>query len=327
MNPEARELQEEILDEFHQSLVAAYCMFENPFHHRASDPHRCIGGPLTHLPRADAAAMMARRYYFGSLGREEDVHDLLEREDGAKRVRSILRKGRLDVGLCNFKSYEMLPSGDFAALSYSLQVEPPAGVQVPKGSFCVREAVVQSLNGKGVDRYAEKNLKAAPWTNEGCVYWYSLPVSRGLKFGTANDLVWSGGKQKIYRSRDQEGWRVDSRKYTNQLALMFALAVIRPSLWTLASDAGAGGLDFGTDREYVKSILYARTLPVSASGRKRPLLHLVDSHKRRLKNGTEIDIDEHLRGVKEVTLGDSVVRIKPPQEVEDRIADRKALKA
>jgi hypothetical protein len=63
-----------------------------------------------------------------------------------------------------------------------------------------------------------------------------------------------------------------------------------------------GLLEFGVDQEKVKSILYARELPVTIEGRKRPILHWVTSHKRRIKEGIEIDIEKHLRGINKFSM-------------------------
>lgn len=53
----------------------------------------------------------------------------------------------------------------------------------------------------------------------------------------------------------------------------------------------------GLDPEHIKSLFYARKLPVTETGRKRPILHWVRAHKRRIKEGVEIDISRHLRGI------------------------------
>ena len=62
-------------------------------------------------------------------------------------------------------------------------------------------------------------------------------------------------------------------------------------------------LQLGVDAEQVKSLFYARSLPVTESGRKRPILHWVRSHKRRLQDGIDIDISKHLRGIERFEMG------------------------
>ncbi len=73
-------------------------------------------------------------------------------------------------------------------------------------------------------------------------------------------------------------------------------------LWRIkTSENLAGTIDtpivIGCDGEQVKSLFYARSLPITASGRKRPILHWVAAHKRRMKEGIEIDVQKHLRGI------------------------------
>lgn len=54
---------------------------------------------------------------------------------------------------------------------------------------------------------------------------------------------------------------------------------------------------FSIDVEYIKSLFYARSVPLTATGRLRPILHWVTAHKRRMKEGIDIDIRKHLRGI------------------------------
>lgn len=56
-------------------------------------------------------------------------------------------------------------------------------------------------------------------------------------------------------------------------------------------------LTLGVGEEHVKSLFYARNLPVTETGRKRPILHWVRAHARRIAEGTDIDVARHLRGI------------------------------
>lgn len=71
-------------------------------------------------------------------------------------------------------------------------------------------------------------------------------------------------------------------------------------------------LQLGVDAEQVKSLFYARSLPVTETGRKRPILHWVRSHKRRLQDGIDVDIAKHLRGVEAFDMGGFSFRITQP---------------
>lgn len=70
--------------------------------------------------------------------------------------------------------------------------------------------------------------------------------------------------------------------------------------------------EIGMDKEQIKSVFYARSLPITKSGRLKPILHLVKAHKRRIKEGADVDINRHIRGIDSVKIGDLVFSIRPP---------------
>lgn len=80
----------------------------------------------------------------------------------------------------------------------------------------------------------------------------------------------------------------------------------------------------GAYAENVKSLLYARSLPLTPSGRKRPILHLVSAHRRRMQSGTEIDISEFLRGTREIEMDGVKYKVDAPQRKIDEILAAKA---
>ena len=82
--------------------------------------------------------------------------------------------------------------------------------------------------------------------------------------------------------------------------------------WTITAQEKDARAHLGCMREEIKSLLYARSLPMSETGRKRPILHLVESHKRRIRNGTDIDVTAFLRGQQTVEFGGTVFHIKAP---------------
>lgn len=73
----------------------------------------------------------------------------------------------------------------------------------------------------------------------------------------------------------------------------------RKYLWNVTANEGYAKATFGVYPEEVKSLFYAREMPMTATGRKRPILHWVASHQRRIKEGIDIDIEKHLRGINE----------------------------
>jgi len=74
-------------------------------------------------------------------------------------------------------------------------------------------------------------------------------------------------------------------------------------------------INFGIEAEHIKSLLYARKAPLTPSGRKRPILHWVQQHKRRLEKGIDINIDKYLRGITDFPMGDLNFSITNPHKI------------
>ena len=73
-------------------------------------------------------------------------------------------------------------------------------------------------------------------------------------------------------------------------------------------------LRLGLSVEHIKSLFYARKMPLTETGRKRPILHWVRAHQRRLKDGIDIDIRPHLRGIIELEMDSLRFRITQPDK-------------
>ena len=73
-------------------------------------------------------------------------------------------------------------------------------------------------------------------------------------------------------------------------------------------------VDFGVEQEMVKSLVFARDTPITPTGRKRPILHWVQQHKRRIASGIDVDVTRHLRGITEFEMGDLHFEITSPQK-------------
>lgn len=86
-------------------------------------------------------------------------------------------------------------------------------------------------------------------------------------------------------------------------------------VWTIEAQESEAKCTVGVDREQVKSLLYARSLPLTATGRKRPILHLVAAHTRRLKEGIDIEIGDFLRGVKKVEMNGTIFTVNAPEQL------------
>jgi hypothetical protein len=91
--------------------------------------------------------------------------------------------------------------------------------------------------------------------------------------------------------------------------------------WTITAKEADAKVHLGCMKEEIKSLLYARELPMTATGRKRPVLHLVEAHKRRIKAGTDINIDSFLRGVQTVEIGGTQFTINPPRNIQPVVSE------
>lgn len=90
--------------------------------------------------------------------------------------------------------------------------------------------------------------------------------------------------------------------------------------WTITAQEEKAKVHLGCMQEEIKSLLYARSLPVTDTGRKRPVLHLIESHKRRLRNGIDIDVTSYLRGQQTVEINGTQFKINAPQTMKDKLS-------
>lgn len=93
----------------------------------------------------------------------------------------------------------------------------------------------------------------------------------------------------------------------------------RKHSWVITANDGNVKIHIGCVNEEIKSLLYARDLPLTATGRKSPIIHLVASHKRRMKSGTDIDINQFLRGTREVVINNTKFTVNPPKVMKAKL--------
>ena len=86
----------------------------------------------------------------------------------------------------------------------------------------------------------------------------------------------------------------------------------RKYLWNVLAKEGIAKATFAVHPEQVKSLFYSRELPMTDSGRKRPILHWVKAHQRRMKEGIEFDVKDHLRGTSEFVYNGTKFEIINP---------------
>ncbi|MDL2279845.1 hypothetical protein LJC15_04185 [Desulfovibrio sp. OttesenSCG-928-G11] len=98
--------------------------------------------------------------------------------------------------------------------------------------------------------------------------------------------------------------------------LYFAMQYVSDAkhTWVISAYENSAKVHLCCAKEEVKSLLYARSLPLTATGRKRPILHLVASHRRRIKEGIEVDVNEFLRGQRTVEMNGTCFTVRPPEK-------------
>lgn len=92
----------------------------------------------------------------------------------------------------------------------------------------------------------------------------------------------------------------------------FQISQDRRYLWNVQAQEGIAKSTFGVYPEQIKSLFYARDLPQTDTGRKRPILHWVNAHQRRMKIGTEVDVEKYLRGTHEFVMNGTKFKITNP---------------
>lgn len=200
-----------------------------------------------------------------------------------------------------------------------------------------RRTFVQSLTSRGLDVDQEYRnfyiLKRAPSIprplySVGKGTAYALIIMSAFADGRLESLkqYFTTEKMNIYPAAyDFDGIKKYPYVTKNELLGMTQADVLRRCViatvntiadkrhtWSISSNESGVRVEVGCYQDEVKSLLYARSLPMTATGRKRPILHLVAAHRRRIKEGIEIDIEQFLRGVRKVEMGGAIFEVSAP---------------
>lgn len=148
--------------------------------------------------------------------------------------------------------------------------------------------------------------------------WYRVTYLYTHRRALRGCTVWcwidAAGKVRIAESPGMEADDVrGNAAMADMICTTLQAQADRRFCWEIAADEGYAKASLGCTAEEVKSLLYARQLPVTATGRKRPILHLVAAHRRRMKEGIDVDIKPFLRGVAEVTMDGTLFRVRAPE--------------
>lgn len=143
---------------------------------------------------------------------------------------------------------------------------------------------------------------------------YLFTKRRTLRGATVWCWIDGAGKVRIAESPGMEADDVrGNAAMMDMISTTLQAQADRRFCWEIAADEGFAKASLGCTAEEVKSLLYARQLPVTATGRKRPILHLVAAHRRRMKEGIDVDIKPFLRGVAEVTMDGTQFKVRAPE--------------
>jgi len=179
---------------------------------------------------------------------------------------------------------------------------------IPEKTYC--KCKNQAYYYKAFHTLIYKSINEKPFVNES-----HYVISK------TGDIYSVVDKLKLRESGDTEysyfslKWdEIDANHYFGGA---ISLLADRRYLWNIRTKEethlGAQAIvNFGVEQDMVKSLVFARDNPLTATGRKRPILHWVKSHKRRIKENIKINIKKHLRGITEFKMGELLFTITKP---------------
>lgn len=123
--------------------------------------------------------------------------------------------------------------------------------------------------------------------------------------------------EKVKTLSHDETWLRETGAWA---AVALQMLADRRYCWTITAQENVARAHLGCMMEEVKSLLYARNLPMTETGRKRPILHLVESHKRRMRSGVDVEVTAFLRGQQAVEIGGTVFKVNPPSTLRAEVS-------
>jgi len=246
---------------------------------------------------------------------------ILERNNLFKKKNMIkpLKVKKSDLKRCtSFGLY--YPPDDRVANIYSIDVENDG---LPNAaSYCEYDKSVFS-NEDYRDfitfRFARR-IKRPPsgFSPMGCKWFYEymswLPQRSGGAY-ISKDIMGISGSGSAYLLKlpgmalmDQD----NEIKHITGFLVTLQFWQDRANMWNVRAKEDNFNGTFGVYPEQIKSLFYARDKPTTDTGRKRPILHWVESHKRRIRSGIDIDVKDHLRGVSSFEMGGTQFKITMP---------------
>lgn len=131
-------------------------------------------------------------------------------------------------------------------------------------------------------------------------------------------------KNNYYGSNYNISWHEAEKKLIKEHEFGVSMAMQyeadRRFCWSIKAEEKEAKVTIGCNKEEVKSLLYARSLPMTDTGRKRPVLHLVEAHKRRIRNGTDVNVTQFLRGTQQVEMNGTLFTVLPPKTLSPEVS-------
>lgn len=198
------------------------------------------------------------------------------------------------------------------------------GMTRTKGRVFSQAFTMAAIHHKDLPRPVRTTLRGATSTFRVSSLIGCSGLSRSMATDNSNDIetIVDGG----FAGLMQDGIAIGatesghmSKWRANVLSYIVSLHNDRRYFWEVtAVEPFMDGFDakamFSVDESYIKSLFYARSIPMTASGRLRPILHWVSAHKRRLERGVDIDVRKHLRGIDAFEMHGVNFRITEPRK-------------
>lgn len=120
----------------------------------------------------------------------------------------------------------------------------------------------------------------------------------------------TGQRSKVLTQSEQQPHLLPETEWLLSIALQYWAD--RRFCWDIQANDVEAKVHLGCTQEEIKSLMYARELPMTETGRKRPILHIREAHKRRLRDGTTVDIPTFLSGTQVVDVHGTCFTVRPP---------------
>lgn len=235
---------------------------------------------------------------------------VLDHDDGCKNQLHVIARERIPDSSSIYLDCSRITGEEYSArgIVFMKCRGQPKGIKVNKSDI-VYEVMQFTNYGNSLDTSkwfvaldGKLNVKSAPFVSEA----YG-------GFGRPNHKIDSSIHDKEHLDN-----------FTILAFYAMQIAIDKQSCWTIQALEDGCKVELGVNAEQIKSLMYARDTPLTESGRLSPILHLVKSHKRRIKNGVDIkmvDVQSYLRGQQTVKIGNTLFTVQPPRAISNEITE------